>query len=247
MSPDMQNALETLTQKVNSGQLIIKSADKGDVTVLMSTKFYHQMCMRELDKSKFYRKLGRRDPSKTALAEVINFANTYREKLTNKEYDFLTRKEYKMANFYVLPKLHKSEYINELLKNGCEYIHLADFDGTIEGRPIVGGPVFYTSGISNMIDVILRPILEHIPHILQDSFDFIERCSHTVPGSTLLGTADIKSLYTNLSKELVITAIEYWFNRYSPLIPILRRFGLSFIILRWPGDHLRTQLLLVCR
>ena len=103
-------------------------------------------------------------------------------------------------------------------------------EGTIEGRPIVGGPVYFTSGISEMIDLILKPIIAHIPHILRDSFDFIDRCSHTVPDGTLLGTADIKALYTNLSKELVLTAIEYWFNRYSPLIPILQRFGLQFIV-----------------
>ena len=81
-----------------------------------------------------------------------------------------------------------------------------------------------------MIDIILKPIISHIPHILKDSFDFVDRCSHTLPDGALMGTADIKALYTNLSRELVFTAIEYWFNRYVQLVPILQRFGLNFIL-----------------
>ena len=135
-----------------------------------------------------------------------------------------------MANFYSLPKLHKSAQVHQHLQNGEECIHIPDFSDVVEGRPIVGGPASHTSGISEMIDIITKPIISYIPHILRDSFDFIERCSLTVPDGTLLGTADIKALYTNLSRDLVIRAMEYWFNRYAPLIPILQRFGLEFII-----------------
>ena len=230
MTPPLRNALETLTEKVTSGEIVVKSADKGDITVIMSSEYYYQMCMNELGKENVYRRLGKVDPSNTVLSEVVAFANRYRRILTNKEYQFLTKADYKMANFYSLPKLHKSVDVNEILKHGGEYVHVPDFTPIIEGRPIVGGPAFYTSGISEMIDQILKPIISHIPHILRDSFDYIERCSHTVPDGTILGTADIKALYTNLSKDLVLRAIEYWFNRYVPLIPILQRFGLDFII-----------------
>ena len=229
MSSRSTTALKTLTEKVNEGTVIIKSADKGDVTVVMSPEYYYQMCMKELNKKKFYRNLGKTDPSTNVITDVKNFANHYRSILTPKEYNFLTKKNYSMAHIYMLPKLHKSETINSRLK-GSEYIHLPDFSEPIEGRPIVGGPDFYTSGISQMIDIILKPILSHIPHILRDSFDFVERCNHAVPDETLLGTADIKALYTNLSKELVFTAIKYWVNRYVALIPILQRFGLQFIL-----------------
>ena len=230
LTAPLKAALQSLTNKVDEGELVIKSADKGNVTVIMSTDIYQSMCTRELSKSKFYRNLGNVNPCNDVLTDVISFANTYRTVLTTKEYHFLTKKEYKMANFYCLPKLHKSPEINELLTGGSEYIHLPNFTGIIEGRPIVGGPAFYTSGISQMIDIILKPIISYIPHILRDSFDFVDRCSHTVPDGALMGTADIKALYTNLSKELVLKAVEYWFNRYVQLIPILQRFGLNFII-----------------
>ena len=230
MPPPIREALQTLTDKVTNKEIVIKSADKGDVTVIMTTKYYADMCMNELNKEKVYKRLGKTNPSNVVNREVLEFANRHRGILTAKEYQFLTKKEYKMANFYSLPKLHKSARINEMLKEGEEYIHVQDFAGVIEGRPIVGGPISHTSGISQMIDIITKPIIAHIPHILKDSFDFIERCSHTVPDGALLGTADIKALYTNLSKDLVFRAITYWYDRYAPLIPILQRFGLQFIL-----------------
>ena len=147
MTAPLKEALRLLTDKVDEGELVIKSADKGNVTVIMSTDFYQSMCMRELSKSKFYRNLGNVNPTIDVVTDVISFANTYRTVLTTKEYQFLTKKEYRMANFYTLPKLHKSPEINERLTGGSEYINLDNFTGTIEGRPIVGGPAFYTSGI----------------------------------------------------------------------------------------------------
>ena len=211
-------------------EIVIKSADKGEVIVIMSSNYYHEMCMNELSKENVYKRLGKVNPSKLVYRIVVDFANRYKHILTKKEYQYLTEKKYKIANFYSLPKLHKSASINHLLRDGEEYIHIKEFTDSIEGRPIVGGPISHTSGISEMIHIITKPIIECIPHILRDTFDFIERCNINVPDGTLVGTADIKALYTNLTKDLVMRAMEYWFNRYSQDIPILQRFGLDFIM-----------------
>ena len=96
-------------------------------------------------------------------------------------YLYLTECKYDMAEFYILPKLHKSQYLSSILGHE-QYIHLKDFCHNIDGRPIVGGPSFYTSGLSEMIDIILRPIVKMIPHIIRDSFDLywcvLEKSSH---------------------------------------------------------------------
>ena len=230
MNKSLREAHRTLVEKVEKMEIIIKSADKGDVTVVMSTEYYHRMCTNELNKENVYKRLGNTNPSNLVYEKVVDFANTHKNILTKKEYQFLTEKKYRTANFYTLPKLHKSAKVNHLLQDGEEYIHIKDFTDSIEGRPIVGGPVSHTSGISEMIHIITKPIISHIPHILRDTFDFVERCSTNVPDGTLVGTADIKALYTNLSKDLVMRAMEYWFNRYSQNIPILQRFGLNFIL-----------------
>ena len=70
------------------------------------------------------------------------------------------------------PKLHKSKELNEMMENqNSEYINITE-NLPIEGRPIVAGPVYYTSAVSQMLNLILEPSLPFIPHILKDYFDF---------------------------------------------------------------------------
>ena len=72
-------------------------------------------------------------------------------------------------------------------------------------------------------------IVSLIPHILRDSFDLIDRCEKIWSSDALLGTCDVKALYTNLSFELVLKSVEYWVTKYLTQIPLLERFGLAFI------------------
>ena len=116
--------------------------------------------------------------------------------MTNKEYEFLTTRLHKISNFYMLPKLHKNEELNEILKNSSsEYLEIKLSTG-IEGRPINSGPVYHTSGISKMLHQILLPCLAKIDHILKYSFDFISIIDGSCndPNTTLV-TWDINSLY----------------------------------------------------
>ena len=129
----------------------------------------------------------------------------------------------------MLPKLHKSEFLNSTL-GGSEYLHLTDFDQKIEGRPIVGGPCYFTSGLSEMVDIILKPIVLLLPQILRDSFDLLERTDSTVVGHVLLGSCDIKSLYTNISKDLALKSIDYWISEYGDSVPTFQRFSKVFVL-----------------
>lgn len=229
LTPELKAALESLLQKVQDGRIVIKSADKGDITVIMSRKFYHNMCMNELSKENFYKHIGIVDPTEKIILTVNSFAVKYKNILTPKEYQYITERKYSMAYFYTMPKLHKSTQISNMLKNSSEYVNLNDFTGIIEGRPIVGGPCFYTSGLSEMVDIILKPIIPLIPHILRDSFDLINRCTKTFSEDATLGSADIKALYTNLTFELVLKAVEYWVTKFTAHIPLLQRFSIAFI------------------
>ena len=72
------------------------------------------------------------------------------------------------------PKLHKSKELNEIIENqNSEYVNITE-NLKFEGQPIFSGPVYYTSGISKMLHLILDPSLSFIPHILKDSFDFLK-------------------------------------------------------------------------
>ena len=225
---DLRPALESLRQKTRN-QIVIKPADKGDITVIMSPKFYYDMCMRELSNTDHYEIVGKVDPTPLVMEAVSLFATKYRNILTQNEFLYLTERKYHMANFYMLPKLHKSEYLNNIL-GSSRYVYLKDFRQKIDGRPIVGGPSFYTSGLSEMVDIILQPLVALIPHVLRDSFDLLERIDTTTQEDVYLGSCDIKSLYTNISQDLALRAIDYWITTYGHTIPLLQRFSKSFVI-----------------
>ena len=224
----LRPALESLTQKTKN-DIIIKPADKGDITVIMSPEFYYTMCMRELSNNEYYDIVGNDDPTPLIMEAVFLFATRYRNNMTPNEYSYITERKYNMANFYMLPKLHKSEYLGTVL-GGRQYVHLEDFRHQIDGRPIVGGPSFYTSGLSEMIDIVLQPLVKLIPHILRDSFDLLERVGTTVQDNVSLGSCDIKSLYTNISHDLALRGVDYWITRYENAIPLLQRLTKSFVL-----------------
>ena len=49
--------------------------------------------------------------------KVINYANKYCSILTDNEYEYLINRNYKISNFYMNPKLHKSKELNEIIEN----------------------------------------------------------------------------------------------------------------------------------
>ena len=58
-----------------------------------------------------------------------------------------------------------------------DYIQI-DKDILIEGRPIIAGPVFHTSGMSEILHCIMEPALSLIPHIVKDSEQYNVRTIH---------------------------------------------------------------------
>ena len=63
--------------------------------------------------------------------------------------------------------------VKRMAKNS-EYINV-DKILTIEDRPIVSGPCYHTSVVSQILHVIMEPTLSFIKHVLKYSFDFIDR------------------------------------------------------------------------
>ena len=45
-----------------------------------------------------------------------------------------------------------------------------------------------------------------------------------------LGSCDIKSLYTNISHDLALRAVDYWITRYENIIPLLQRLTKAFVL-----------------
>ena len=130
----------------------------------------------------------------------------------------------------MVPKLHKSKKINEIIEiKRSEYIQI-DEDILIEVRPIVAGPVFHASEISGTLHCIMEPALSLIPNIVKDSFDFTQRVEKQCQNNTLLSTCEIESLYTNIRLDLFLTAIEYWTELLQNNLPLFQRFTKQFVL-----------------
>ena len=130
----------------------------------------------------------------------------------------------------LMTKIRSNQYPSISTNNEYEYLINITKNVQIEGQPIVAGAVCYTSGISKMLHLMLEPSLSFIPHILKDSFDFLERLDTTCTEDTLLSSCDIKSLYTNICHDVFYKAIDYWIEKLINEIPLLRRFTKAFIL-----------------
>ena len=227
---NLRNALSTLTDKVRKNEIVIKPADKGAITLIMSPTFYWNMCQKHLNNNEYYEEVDS-DPSGIVYERIRTFTEKHKEMLTQKEYDYLVNENYKISNFYMLPKLHKSAEINTIIQEEqTEYIRVDKNVNDIEGRPINSGPCYHTRGLSLIIHAILLPCLHLITRILKDTFDFQNKVESSYGRDIQLVTWDIKSLYTNIKHELFYTAIEYWLEKLGTQIPLLHRFSKEFVI-----------------
>ena len=73
----------------------------------------------------------------------------------------------------MLPKLHKWKEKRNY-RNKTYRLYSIGEEILIEGRPVVAGLVFHTSGISQIIYCIIEPALSLILHVVKDSFDFTQ-------------------------------------------------------------------------
>ncbi|CAJ0937580.1 unnamed protein product [Ranitomeya imitator] len=106
----------------------------------------------------------------------------------------LVVKEPTISTFYLLPKIHK---------NIC----------VPPGRPIVSGRGNFLENINKWIDSILQPLVVGLPSFLKDTTQLLR----TVDGlfldpDTLLATADVESLYTNIRHCDGLRAVKFFFE-----------------------------------
>ena len=226
----LRNGLNSLIKRTTENEIVIKPADKGSIITAMSPELYLNVCESLLRNEEYYESIQDNDPSPLLKNRIIAYAKKYENLLTQNEYKTLTQKTFKISNFYMLPKLHKSKELNDIIMaKNSEYINV-DKILTIQGRPIVARPCYHTSVVSQVLHVIIEPTLSFIKHILKDSFDFIDRIDTQCTVNTILSTCDIKSVYANIKHDVFYKAIEYWIDKFHDDIPLLSRFTKAFIL-----------------
>ena len=207
--------------------IIIKEADKGGSVIIMDTDHYKSMVNDILMDESYYEKL-RNDPQKETRIKYEKLIKKYSNCLTKKEIDYLKHFEKKESQFYGLPKVHKSKQISEKCKTvDSSYVEIKDVDD-LKLRPIVAGPACQTHRISNLLDILLKPLIKHVPSFLRDTTDFLNSLPNRIPKETLFATFDVESLYSNIPHDLGIEAINFWIEQFPEDLD--ERFSKDFII-----------------
>ena len=171
---------EALKSLMNDSNIIIKEADKGGAVVILNKNFYREKVLNMLNDNTFYKEInGNRDAKTMQKVKNITIAH-FSDKITNKEKDFLTNFQYRESQFYGLPKIHKSALIKEAInKQNSEYVICPDPED-LSFRPIVGGPNAPTQRLSNLLDVLLKPICQEIDSYVKDDIDFLRHLPTTI-------------------------------------------------------------------
>ena len=198
ISHKQYQAMQTLK---NDPSIIIKNADKGGAIVIMDRDHYKEMSLSQLQDHQFYTKLEQNEDRRTML-KIEKLTRKYQDNLTDNEIEYLTKYEVKSSNFYGLPKIHKCKNIQEnVRKCNATYIKLPR-PNDLKLRPIIAGPASSTQRLSNMLDIILKPLCTKVTSYVRDDMDFLNYIPQTVPGDTILVTFDVSSLYTNIPHNL---------------------------------------------
>ena len=224
LNKEERTAIENLR---NDPTIVIKEADKGGAVVIMDRDHYKRMVMQQLLDEEFYTEIsGSQD--KTTMKRVFDLIHKYSDCLTKKEQDYLTKFECKSSNFYGLPKIHKSKQIQSGLENNTSsYIKLPE-PTDLKLRPIIAGPACPTQRLSNLLDILLKPLCKNVPSYVRDDLDFLRFIPDTIDPDTILVSFDVVSLYTNIPHSLGIEAITNSIERNTQLIH--PRFPKEFII-----------------
>ena len=218
---------KAMKELLNDKEIIIKEADKGGCVVIMNTSHYVNMVKSQLNDSTTYRKV-KPNCDNLVMNKLTEFVKKYKNVLTSQESNYLSKFSYSTSNFYGLPKIHKSKIIEEAIKHqNTECINILE-PIDLKLRPIIAGPKCPTRPLSNLIDILIKPLLLHVKSYIKDNIDFLQKCSRINSTNTVLATFDVTSLYTSIPHNYGLEAIKYWLDKYrSSVNP---RYSTSFIL-----------------
>ena len=83
------------------------------------------------------------------------------------------------------------------------------------GRPVISSVDYHTRKISKYIDHVLQLHVEELRLYVKDATDFIRKINNLerIPESSIFVTMDVYSLYTNISNNEGIKAVETTLKR----------------------------------
>lgn len=225
LSSQERKALQELK---NNPEIVIKKADKGNTLVVMSTEFYRdKLVLNDHINTPTYQKTDNQADKKT-FQDLKKLMRKHEKCITKNELKYVTEYEWQSSNMYVQPKIHKNKsIIDEMNKVNAPYLEM-DPPQDLKGRPIIAGPNSPTQHLSQLLDKIISPIVPYMKSYVKDDWDFRRKLPVNFEFPCKLHSCDIVSLFSNITHELGLTALEYYLDKYKDIIP--GRFSKAFIM-----------------
>ena len=134
----------------------------------------------------------------------------------------------KPSNFYGLPKVYKSEKIKTTCEQNISHYVEVHYVNDLKLRPIIAGPTCQAHRLSNLLDILLRPLTKRVKSYLRDTTKFLNHLPSEISENTLLVSFDVQSLYSNIPHQVGEKAINYWLRKFPNDCPA--RFPKEFIL-----------------
>ena len=85
----------------------------------------------------------------------------------------------------------------------------------MKARPIIAGPNSPTQHLSQLIEKIISPLVPLLKSHVKDDWDFRGKLPSYIHYPSKLYSCDIVSLYSNITHDLGLTALEYYIDKYK--------------------------------
>ena len=182
--------LQALKKLSHDKTIILKKADKGTTSVMMSKESKINEGLALLNEKNNYQPLTQ-PMVETTTRKVTQLIKSllkegHIDDMTAKWLS-LTPNPPRIPSFYTFTKIHKP---------------------TPVGRPIISGCDGPTERISAFVDRLIQPIAQKQDSYLKDTTDFLNFIESTkLPKNTVLVSMDVTSLYTNIPHEEGVTTV----------------------------------------
>ncbi|CAJ0961286.1 unnamed protein product [Ranitomeya imitator] len=186
----------SVQQLSSDNTLLIKPADKGGAIVVMDRTDYLEEAYRQLSDVEVY-KVITHNPLDTIAYKIKNLLEFHEHECTidKKLKNFLSKTDPITLVFYLLPKIHK-----RLFK--------------LPGCPIVALTDSILAPLAIVLDKILTPLVKQTRSFILDTNDFLKviKTLSSLPFSSVLVSWDVSSLYTSITHDKGLLAIDRLLN-----------------------------------
>ena len=225
---DISDDMKYIRSIENKSKIKFCKADKGGCMVILNKSDYEKLVRDHLKDKITYSKSNKAEIQNIML-KLKSFVNSFSHMLSKEESKFLCLFEPRQSQFYVLPKIHKSQTINDICSNTCDkFVNIGYWPEDLKSRTIVSNIESPTSHLSHFLDRLLLPFITSVPSYVKDSFDFLSKLPSFVDTPFYFISLDVSSLYTVIPLDIGLKSLEFWFDKFPGFLD--NRFSSDFIL-----------------